>query len=119
MTFQLYKPMIGGKSTTERISFSPTGRIGISQLCYDRYLTGSRYAELYYDKENNKVAIKPLKDKTGNTVTISQPSNRQAPTITGSGFFIFNNLEFKLLQRYTPVWDKSMDMLIIDLDNPI
>lgn len=117
-----------GSNFTPVISLRRHGSIGVSQGALQRFgmLDGDWYVVLYYDKNENVMAIQPTqsKDDEGAVKLIKRPIKGKGGTVSVSGsvsaksFFEFYQIPKDETRSFECWWDDSIKMIIIDLKKP-
>ncbi|NOZ73784.1 MAG: hypothetical protein GXO90_00145 [FCB group bacterium] len=115
MAFQVYHPRAVGRSSVT-ISVSPSGRIGLSTLCFNTYFKGARNVELYYDRSANKIGLKPCQEPSKHSMRLTAIGKGPSYLINGRGFLKANRVQFEGLRRFIPDFDEESGMLVISLD---
>lgn len=108
-----------GKSFEPKCSINKRGTIAFNEGAKKRYNTDNfNYVELYYDKENNKIAIKLLNDiKQDGILKLRQ--RKFGSDIGAKNFLDFFNIPFKKTKNFKINYDKNNDYLIFNLNEGI
>lgn len=105
-----------------------TGSININAVAYSEYFTDSAGNDKYksvifgFDKENRKVAIKPLKEEKEHTkgaYAIRKPKRKSGSgaTVSAKAFLTSFGIEYKKSQSYLVEWDEKQEALVFALDD--
>lgn len=119
MSFQAYKPASVTKSHQVIISIGPTGKFGVSGLCYQQYILPTNQIELYFDTANRLIGIKPLENPSDYAIKIVKSERSRSYGFSSTKFLNEFDIKIEKLTRFKPVWHAELKMLIINLSNPI
>jgi len=119
MSFQAYKPASVTKSQSVTISIGPTGKFGISGLCYQQYIHPLNQIELYYDISNRLIGIKPLQNPSDNAIKVVKSERSRSIGFSSTKFLNEYDINVGQLTRFEPIWHAELKILIIDLSKPI
>ena len=112
MSYNVFKPTPQKKGGVT-VSFKKWG-ISFSRKTSATYFSDSPHAELYFDEEKQKVAIKPLKEKTENSYDVKGDKSKH---IKAKDFLEHYKCVHPKASRYIPEWNESLEMLEIKLSN--
>jgi hypothetical protein len=105
-------------ATEPKISLRKSGSIGINQVALDRYFEGHDGAVLYYDGDNNRMAVRPVVDKSTAEAAYTVSRTEGGGTIGAVAFLEEFDLQPDVTKQYVPEWDEDEGILLINLDTP-
>lgn len=110
-----------GRASEAKISLRKSNSIGINSIALEQYFDDEDgYVELYYDPENNKLGLKPLKEETDDAYTLSRSNG--SGSVTPTSFLSREDLVPNVTTQYAPEIEQVNDdteLVVIDLDEPI
>ena len=115
--FEMYK----SRSTSRLHNFFPIVRINSSNNFYlnrralEEYIKDFKYAELYFDKDTNRIGIGLRENQTPNSYKINIRGN--TAMIHGKRFIKYYGIESTGNKNYKPYYQH--DLLIVDLSQPL
>jgi hypothetical protein len=105
-------------ATEPKISLRKSGSIGVNQVALDMYFDDCDGAVLYYDSDDNRMAIRPVPDKSAAEAAYTVSRVETGGTIGAVAFLKEFDLEPDVTKQYTPEWDDEEDILLVNLDKP-
>lgn len=111
-----------GRGTAQpKISLRKSASIGVNQAALEQFFEDSEeYAEIYYDEENNKLAIVALEGETDDSLSLTR--SESGGSITPASFLKGNDLVPDITTQYAPFEEDINDdttAVAIDLDDPL
>jgi len=111
-----------GRGTAEpMISLRKSGSIGVNNQALEEYFDDDiEQVELYFDEENNRIGIKPVKEGTEDSYKLSVTDS--GGSITPMSFLNSHDLVPDITTQYEPETEKlngDTELVAVDLDEPI
>ena len=97
------------------ISISKQGIIGLNQACYNKYLKQYSYVILLFDKDSNKIGIKPTNEDKINSYKIRVTRNGSLAQISATAFLKYFNILYEKTRIYTCMWNDEEKLLEVKL----
>ena len=116
MAFEEYTQKRSRYTPDATITINVSGNISINKQCYEQYFKDFVWVKLYFDKETNRIGIKPVREAAFNTYSIRNNRGRSA-AISGRSFLQNYNVNFKESRRCRVEYDKENEMLVVDLES--
>lgn len=109
----------GGRSYKARASIRKNGQIGLSQGAVQRFkLDRYPYVVLFYDKETERIGIKPTQNpEEPGAYRLNHKGS--GADISGLAFLEYFGIDRDRSRRYEADWDDEQGMLVIDLEKPV
>lgn len=111
MSYQIFKPTAKKGPGMETISITRTG-MNFSRATTRKYLNEISYVELYFDRDNKKIGIKPLSEKTENAYMLKGNKSKR---VSAKDFLEFHKCTQSKTKRFVPIWNDQLKMLEIPL----
>jgi len=109
----------GRQRRGEYVTISTLGIFRVSLAAYENYFEGYKYVELFYNSEAKKVGLKLLKEATPDSYDIRVSGEKtKTVNITGKTFLNHYGIDYSKTRRYTPVQNKALGMIELDLNKP-
>jgi len=108
-----------GRSFRPRISIRKNGQISLSQGAVQKFeLREVPYVVLFYDKEAQRIGIKPTHDpEEPGAYKLNHKGS--GATISGLAFLDYFGIDHGRSQRYEAHWDEEHRMVVVDLRAPL
>jgi len=112
---------VGREGAEEMISIRASKTIGINKPALEQFFTDHTHAVLYYDSENNKLALKPDKGEDDSGYKISRSNSGGS---LGCSAFLKNNelVDEDQTRQYRPGLENingDTEAPVIHLDDPV
>ena len=111
---------VGREGAEEMISIRASKTIGINKPALEQFFTDHTHAVLYYDSENNKLALKPDKGEDDSGYKISRSNS--GGSVGCSSFLKQNDLvDEEKTRQYKPYSEElngGTELVAIDVDDP-
>lgn len=104
------------KTPEKSITISKSGFININTTASEHF-KNYQYVDLFYDKDEKKIALKPTNDKKSGTYTLSEQYNYDAYKISCKSFLKYYDISFDKTRKLQAVWEDDKNMLIASLEN--
>jgi len=107
-----------------KVSLRSNGAIGLSQGALVRFnlLNSEWHAELYYDKVEKVIAIKPIATAGSSTTkivvkTLFSKDGRKSYSsfLSGKSFLEYYEIPFAKTRSYSAEWDEELKMILVKL----
>ncbi len=89
------------------VSITRGGALVLSTGCISAFFKGYDYAKLFWDDDNSKVGIKPMKKKDNFSYSLSYSKNRRVGWLSGKSFLKNIGIEYKETTVYPAVWNEK------------
>lgn len=89
------------------VSITKYGNFILNSTCVKKYFTGARYAKLYWDAEERKVGVKPMKKKDQHSYSVNMASRGGVGSFSGIAFFKQFGVDYKETKRYPAIWNEK------------
>ena len=99
-----------------KVTISKDGRITINSIASDTYLKDYKYAVLFYSEQGNVMGIKPVEEKSSESLSLGAQVRSKARVIVARGFLKFFGLDKEKSYTYPAEWDEEYEMLIVKLN---
>jgi hypothetical protein len=110
---------LGGKTFSPRVAIRRSGQIGFNNGARLRFnLDSYTYVVLYYDAEDKKIGIE-LTTNENETGAIRLQKRQLNVSISAKSFFEYYKISYEKKQIFSPKWDESRKMIILELQPPI
>lgn len=104
-----------GRSFTPKVSIWSRGQIGFNKGAVKRFDLGKfNYVVFFYDKDTNRIGIKPIEKAEEGAVTLNQKTTGAA--VGAKAFLDFYDIDYKETRQYNVQEDKENNLLVIDLN---
>jgi len=104
----------GMKSKNPIISIWLNGTISFNSSFVDKHdINNYKYAELYYNKKDNKVGIKFINDNDENSFEIVKRGNSRS--IMARSFLKYYSIDYSRSMKFNYYFDKKIDLFIFNL----
>ncbi len=94
-----------GKKPT--VSITKGGALVLSTGCVAAFFKGYDYAKLFWDAENSKVGIKPMKKKDAFSYSLSYGTKKTVAWLSGKSFLKNIGIDYKETTVYPAVWNEK------------
>ena len=113
MAFELYDPD-EPRHHVESVTLMKAGRLALSSATFKRYWDGKRYALLFFDKQTQRIGIKPVADPVKSSYEIAEglKGNHQ---IGATAFCKKFGIKHEKARKFPVQWDEKEQMVIIQL----
>jgi len=100
---------VGQRQTEPKISLRKSQSIGINRAAMEEYFEDAEAAVLYFDEDQDRVAIRPLgsKDEDDDAYTITQSDG--SGSVAPGSFFNRNQLTPEVTEQYSPELESLND----------
>jgi hypothetical protein len=116
MAFEKYDKHTINKFPT--ISLLQSKNLSINIACVEKHFKGTKSIELFYDKDGNRIGIKPFQKKDNAMFSLCGKDGRSAH-ISCRGFIKHFNIPVLTTKQYNPKWNEKEELLEIHLDKPL
>lgn len=89
------------------VSITKDGALVLNTGCVEAFFKGYNYVKLFWDAENSKVGIQPVKKKDDLSYSLSQSPNKRVGWLSGTSFLRTFGIEHKKTTSYPVVWNKE------------
>ena len=104
-----------GRSFTPKVSIWSRGQIGFNNGAVKRFkLEKFKYVVFFYDKETNRIGIRPIDTVEDGAVKLNQKAT--GATVGAKAFLDFYDIDYEETRQYSVQEDKGNDLLVIDLN---
>ena len=106
----------------EYITISKYCQFSLSLDCYERFFKGYKSVIFFYDKKNNLVGLKPLKEQADDSYDIRASRTGGASplySVSGASFLNHFGLKPSETKKYKPEFNEREGLVEIDLNNPV
>ena len=120
MAFEEFKKSKYHSSKGNFITITKTGVLNVSVEAYEKYLKAFEYVKFLFDKENNLIGIKPMKEKHPdyyNIRVMQRGTGSRGISISAVAFLKHYKVDFSKKQKLEPKWQD--DLLVLDLNKPL
>ncbi len=83
------------------------GNLMINSTCMAKYFSGYRYVRLYWDADERKIGVKPMKKKDQHSYSISPSPKGGVGTFSGTAFFKQFGVNYKETKSYPATWNEK------------
>lgn len=125
MPFEKHESTGRGRSSggvVPKISLRKSGSIGINREALEEYFEGAGAVVMYFDEEENRVGLKPVKDKDAEKGAYTLSISESGASVTPSSFLNKYGLIPEITTQYEPelvTVNQSLELVSIDLDEPL
>jgi hypothetical protein len=110
----------GSRIGTPRASIWTRGQIGFNQGAVTEYnLDSYTYAVLYYDKETKNVGFELINDAKAQGATKLVVRKNAGISMSARSFLKTFKIDFSETRQYNLSYDKTTNMYVIDLNEPV
>jgi len=106
----------GGRTAKPQISITAAGHIGINAACIEKYFKNNSFAQLYGDRNNKIIGIKPIDKEIEGVYKLTRSGDRSSGSIAGRSFLNYYQIDLSKSKKFKPEWDDKREMLIIKLE---
>ncbi len=100
------------QSKEPAVSITKGGALVLNTGCIAAFFKGYDYAKLFWDVENSKVGIKPMKKKDTLSYSLSHSKNRTVGWISGKSFLKNVGIEYKKkTTSFAAAWNKRENLV--------
>jgi hypothetical protein len=114
MAFELYTKK-GGRSSSPKVTIARAGYIGINSACMDKYFKGKKLVQLYFDKEKQIIALKPIDKEVEGSFTLTNDGENRPGSIAGRSFLKYYEIDFSKSRSFYPDWSEKEGMLLVKI----
>jgi len=121
MGFEKFEKNSGGKGGAgPRISLRKSGSIGINGKTMDQLFNDEDYVTLYFDRENDRVGIKPEKRDSKDAYKLQKRNQSgHGGSISATSFMREFDLIPRKTKQYRAEWEEEQEMIVADVSNPV
>lgn len=91
------------------------GQLGISKMCLEEYFKDYKYADMYYDKGQKKIGIRPTNDATSDSCNIRRIKHGTLASISIIEFMKQFDIKHENSISYLAVWNDEEKLVEITL----
>ena len=99
----------------KRISILKQGTIGINSECCRKFFKNYKHIIFLFDRENNKLGIKPTNEPASNTYSIRLSRDGKLASVSAMAFLKYYNIPHKESKSYPCEWNESEKILEVKL----
>lgn len=116
MTFERFE-LGASRGFAPKISIRAAGQLGFNQGAVKRFeLEKYSYAVLFYDKEDNRMAIQPTNERNEKgLMKLRVRDNGKDAAISIKAFLDYYGIEYKKTRSMEAYWDENEKKIIVDL----
>lgn len=115
MAFEEFTSKRRAISDTPMVSLLKQGIFALNQACYNKYFKAYKYVILLFDKENNKIGLKPTNEVSSNTYNIRVSRDGKLANISAIAFLKFYKIPHNETKSYTCFWNEKEKILEVEL----
>jgi hypothetical protein len=104
-------------SDVPMVSILKQGVFGINQTCYKKYFKDYKYVIMLFDKEENKIGLKPTNNASHNTYTIRTSREGRLTNISAIAFLNHYGIKHDETRSYNCNWNEQEEILEIPLSD--
>ena len=97
----------GTEGKKPAVSITKGGALVLNTGCVAAFFKGYKYVKLFWDAENNKVGIKPMKKKDAFSYSLSYGTRKTVAWLSGKSFLKNIGIEYKNNTVYPAVWNEK------------
>ena len=115
MGFKLFdkKRSHGGPPT---VTITKNGMFVINSTAVEKRLKGFQYVHLYWDQEQDKIGIKPLRKKENTAYHINYSPKGNVGSISGTAFLAYAEISHKETASFPAQWNEEEELLEFKVD---
>ena len=115
MSFVTYTPNRHSPSYKEEIRISKSGFLTISPVLVEKYFKDSLHAQMLWDQESRRIAVKPASPQDSNTLKLGLPKGSRSKRASISGFLEFCGFKPVKNASYPAEWDNELGAVVAKL----
>lgn len=115
MAFEEFTAKTSGNLKAPMVSILKHGRIGLNGECYRKYFNGYKYVIFFYDKENNKMGMRPTNQPQSNASNIKVSRKGNLANISALTFLKHYNIPFDQSRSYPCHRNETDDLVEVQL----
>lgn len=113
----LEKFMYKGKQVAgAQVRIDKFGRLVMNRECYEAYFKGYKFASLYYDAVENKIGIKPEKERLAEHFTLHLNKQKISASVSAVTFFRTYGIPHAVSRSLPAEWSEELQMILINLN---
>jgi len=112
MAYKVFKP--GGRASNRGAEGVTIGKdyLLFRKGTREKYMVGVDYIELFFDEDRNSIGIKPISEKTENSIALR---GKRKSYVRAKKFLLFYNCPHSPSKLYVPTWNEKLGMLEVQL----
>ena len=87
------------------VSITKDGALVLNTGCVETFFNGYNYVKLFWDADNSKIGIQPMKKKDDLSYSLSQSPNKRVGWLSGTSFLRTFGIEHKKTKSYLVAWN--------------
>ena len=100
------------------VSITKGGAIVLNTGCIAAFFKGYGYAKLFWDAENSKVGIKPMKKKDELSYSLSYGRDKRVGWLSGKSFLKNIGIEYNKTTAYPASWNEKEKLIEFVVKEP-
>ena len=93
------------------VSITKGGALVLNTGCVAGFFKDYHYVKLFWDDENSKVGIKPMKKKDGFSYSLSYGTSKTVAWLSGKSFLKNIGIEYKETKSYPASWNEKAGLI--------
>jgi len=115
MVFEEFTAKTRSNISVPMVSILKYGRIGLNRECYRKYFKDYKFVVFLYDKDNNKIGMRPTNKPQGNAFNIKVHREGTLVNISAISFLKHYRIPFDKSQSFTCHWNATEKILELQL----
>jgi hypothetical protein len=91
------------------------GQLGINKMCMEEYFRDYKYVEMYYDKDQKKIGIRPTNDSTNDAYNVRLIKGGKLANISVKEFLKHFGIEHGKSIAYSATWNEKEKLVEVDI----
>jgi hypothetical protein len=98
------------------ISITKYGNFILNATTVSKFFDGNKYAKLYWDPDQRKIGIKPLKTKDEYSYMVNLSPKGSVGALSGTAFFKTYGIKYDKTRSFGAVWNEKEGLLEVKVD---